>query len=538
MDHSQLTLMSDTQKKKESFDPKKVVFRPAKTSVFWVMIQPEEDLEILRKTPTASNYFYVTKDKDYQPLKRYFELVDHYLVMRKSADKVPIDYLDLTFLHVDLVKEKKGSKTYYILRLCNIQMYDALITNDERIAYKWYFLLTQHCVGIEFKQMYHLHTDKSIGSGAFGCVFFADLNIGGFFGKRAVKVYSKESIFRKVPKQKNRDIARKSIVNEVNILRKLDNPHVLKLYEVYEDQSSKEIYMVTEAYFGDTLGKRLSEKQGHRFSIWDCLQIIKRILKGVAYLHDLKIIHRDLKPANIVFKDSDGSYDLAIIDFGFATEEHNYNRLFTQCGTKGYVAPEMITKLPYNCKSDMFAVGVIFYEIFTGHAPFYKAGDANIYERNKEANPTYDWKELDMEVTEEQEVLLLSFMKKLITRDPAERMSAKEALEHPLFSLLQSKSSTLEQSIAPRKKDLVGFLNQTKNYKFEEENPDCSSEEFPFDSPEVKPKVKEGMTLSAVKDPPEMKKANIENGEESPAFPDLCLKRTCSDGKKLSPTLH
>jgi serine/threonine protein kinase len=136
---------------------------------------------------------------------------------------------------------------------------------------------------------------------------------------------------------------------------------VIKTHEVYEDDSF--VYLVTDAYFGGTLAQRMEKKPDMRFSIRDCLEIIRKILKGVEYVHGLSIIHRDIKPANIMFKDEDSSNDLVIIDFGFATLQQEYNKLFTSCGTNGYTAPEMLRKEPYNTKSDIFGVGVLFYQM-------------------------------------------------------------------------------------------------------------------------------------------------------------------------------
>jgi calcium/calmodulin-dependent protein kinase I len=147
----------------------------------------------------------------------------------------------------------------------------------------------------------------------------------------------------------------------VNTLRKLDHPNVIKTHEVYEDDSS--VYLVTDAYYGGTLAQRMEKKPDMRFSIRDCLEIIRKVLKGVDYVHGLNIIHRDIKPANIMLKDEDSSNDLVIIDFGFATLQMEYNKLFTSCGTNGYTAPEMLRKEPYDTKSDIFGVGVLFYQM-------------------------------------------------------------------------------------------------------------------------------------------------------------------------------
>ena len=481
-----------------SFDKARVVFRPAKTSEFWVLIKHgDQKMPALKQKPAASNYFLVTKGTDAKPLKRYFELVGHYLVARESADKVPIDYLNLSYLHIYLIKEHntKRNLMLYILRLTNIQVFDNLITTDERLAQKWYFLLMRHCVGIRVADFYELYPNRQLGQGQYGSVHLARFKSGGALDDRAIKVYRKEEIFQPDPKDlgcgkfspederkfklKN-TIRRKAIVEEINILRKLDCPHLLKLHEVYEDHDSDQICIVTQAYFGGSLSDRINKKPNSRFSIWDCLQITQRILEGLEYLHDFRIIHRDLKPDNIVFHDSDGSYDLAIIDFGFATHEDDYKKLFVFCGTPGYMAPEVLNRQHYDCRADMFAVGVIFYRMLTGHGPFTaktSPGGKSFEQRVLDASPIYDWKELEMEITEKQSALLVDFMKRLITQKAETRMRPREALAHELFSLLQVKSSTVEQHTSPKKSLLEVEIERDKGEIVAEGNPQVTSED-------------------------------------------------------------
>jgi calcium/calmodulin-dependent protein kinase I len=78
----------------------------------------------------------------------------------------------------------------------------------------------------------------------------------------------------------------------------------------------------------------------------------------LAYLEDKKIIHRDMKPENIVFARKDDQSMPVLIDLGFATFEKDFKLLFTRCGTPGYVAPEVLNDKDYNCKADLFSLGV------------------------------------------------------------------------------------------------------------------------------------------------------------------------------------
>lgn len=84
------------------------------------------------------------------------------------------------------------------------------------------------------------------------------------------------------------------------------------------------------------------------------------MLDGLEYLHSREIMHRDLKPENILCKSKD-DLEIGIVDLGFATFFQDYDSLFLKCGTPGYVAPEILNDLPYDCKVDIYSAGIILY---------------------------------------------------------------------------------------------------------------------------------------------------------------------------------
>ena len=80
-------------------------------------------------------------------------------------------------------------------------------------------------------------------------------------------------------------------------------------------------------------------------------------------------MHRDLKLDNIILENNK-EIEICILDFGFATFFKNYRSLFTSCGTPGYIAPEILDEKEYDCKCDVYSLGIIFYIILTGKMAF------------------------------------------------------------------------------------------------------------------------------------------------------------------------
>ena len=156
-----------------------------------------------------------------------------------------------------------------------------------------------------------------------------------------------------------------TVLNEVSLLKSLRHPNIVKLFDFFE--TPERFYIVMQKCSGDVLDRVVGLK---RYTESDARQLANGLIKGVKYLHERKIAHRDLKPQNLLLENSDDNTSVKICDFGFAKRVHVPQSLTTLCGSKHYVAPELLKNHPYDESADMWSVGVIVYFLLSGYLPF------------------------------------------------------------------------------------------------------------------------------------------------------------------------
>ncbi|CAD8076283.1 unnamed protein product [Paramecium primaurelia] len=198
--------------------------------------------------------------------------------------------------------------------------------------------------------------NKEIGSGYSSKVYLGEhINTKQ---KVAIKIISSQTYTTPIQKS--------LLKNEISILLRIDHQHLMKVYEV--SQSSNNTYIVTEFCNEGNLEQQMKKTE---FSVPRVLSILRQISLGIQALHQKKIIHRDLKPANILIHDN--IYKLA--DFGFALIEDQFESIIKKfnVGTPLYMAPEILSNNQYSEKSDIWALGIMSYELIFNSIPPYKA---------------------------------------------------------------------------------------------------------------------------------------------------------------------
>jgi len=151
---------------------------------------------------------------------------------------------------------------------------------------------------------------------------------------------------------------------ELEIQWRLNHPNIVRLYGYFYDEQN--IYTVLEYCPGGNLFQRLRREKS--FDERKAKYVIAQIVEALIYLQERNIIHRDIKPENILIVDTERMH-VKLCDFGWSTHTIDERRT-TFCGTVDYVAPELVYAEPYTEKVDLWAVGILTFELLLGHAPF------------------------------------------------------------------------------------------------------------------------------------------------------------------------
>lgn len=288
----------------------------------------------------------------------------------------------------------------------------------------------------DYQQDYKILSE--IGQGSFGKVL-----------KVQHLLYPDQIYAMKVIKRRSQDDER-MIIQEINSLKKLDHPNIMKVYEFYSD--SDNYYLILEYCQGQELFDYLIN-QG-TFNEINAAKIMYQLLSSVSHAHNHNVVHRDLKPENIMIQKSKETNDLniKIIDWGFSTIFSSNETLKENYGTAYYVAPEVLLK-KYNNKCDIWSCGVILYIMLIGSPPI----NSSIQElkiAQKDLNDAYlpslreklicnklitgNYKIL-IDVYSDLSLNVKDLLHKMLTRNVESRPLANELLQHEWFKHENSK---------------------------------------------------------------------------------------------------
>lgn len=263
--------------------------------------------------------------------------------------------------------------------------------------------------GMRFDELYRLK--GVLGTGAFSTVREGHHKATG----------NQSFAIKCVNRKKLSEEDESALLDEVSILQEMKHAHIIRLFDFFVEQST--YYLVMERMSGGELFDRIVAKAYYNEK--EARDVCKILLEAVGHCHQNNVAHRDLKPENLLLLSEDDDSAVKIADFGFAKKVAAPQSLTTQCGTPGYVAPEILEGIPYDTRADMWSVGVILYILLGGYPPFIENNQRDLFRKIRRGEYEFH-EEYWGTVSNEAKNLIAS----LLTVDCAKRLDAAQALQN------------------------------------------------------------------------------------------------------------
>lgn len=247
------------------------------------------------------------------------------------------------------------------------------------------------------------------------------------------------------------EAVRERFVREARSMAALNDPHIIQIYFIGEDQGQP--FFVMEFVEGESLGSML--KRDHRLTVEQAAKIIHQTAQGLATAHDAGVIHRDIKPGNLMIT---ARGQVKIADFGIALSNQDLSKKLTSTGefvgTPGYLSPEVCLGKPVDRRSDIFSLGIVLFEMLTGKMPFndesplglmlevVRAEIPDVRSLNSDADPD-----------------IARILSRMIVKEPADRYQSCHELvadlaAHPLVA--RGGPITVQTKLSPAAATMVG----------------------------------------------------------------------------------
>lgn len=208
-------------------------------------------------------------------------------------------------------------------------------------------------------------------------------------------------------------------VREAKSMAALNDPHIIQIFFIGEDEGTP--YFAMEYVTGESLSQRL--KRDGNLSVKDARKILSETAEGLATAHAHGVVHRDIKPGNLMINDRGR---VKIADFGIAMVQ-DYSKRLTNTGefvgTPGYLSPEVCIGQQVDQRSDIFALGIVFFEMLTGQIPFTEVSPLGMMLEVVKADIP-DVRTINSEVDERT----CNILKRMIAKDPEQRYQSCDEL--------------------------------------------------------------------------------------------------------------
>ncbi|XP_052825204.1 twitchin isoform X2 [Octopus bimaculoides] len=249
---------------------------------------------------------------------------------------------------------------------------------------------------------------EELGSGAFGVVHRC-------IEKSTGRVFVAKFINTPYPLDKV------TVRNEINVMNHLHHPQLMNLHDAFDDKY--EMVLIFEFLSGGELFDRIAAED-YKMSEAEVINYMRQVCEGLKHMHENSIVHLDIKPENIMCE-TKKSTQVKIIDFGLATKLNPDEIVKVTTATAEFAAPEIVDREAVGFYTDMWAVGVLAYVLLSGLSPFAGEDDLETLQNVKRC----DW-DFDEEAFSNVSAEAKDFIKRLLLRNPAKRLTVHEAIDH------------------------------------------------------------------------------------------------------------
>ena len=287
----------------------------------------------------------------------------------------------------------------------------------------------ENLAGVLLAERYLL--EKMIGQGGTADTYVARDNV--LRRDVAVKILTDRSVE-----------VRRRFLREAQAMATLNHPNIVAVYDAGESDGYG--YIVMEF----VRGKTLRELEGGSISYHTAIRYLMQVLTALEYAHNTGIIHRDIKPANIISSEGDDDV-VKLMDFGLSRRTSDMTQTTKTgqiVGTIAYLPPERFLSRPADPRSDLYSVGIVMYELFTGTVPFRNDTDdlvATIFSHVNDSPAT------PRQVNRNIPVPLERVISKAIEKDPQKRFQTATEFLSELKRLITPTSTAHEQSMGTGK---------------------------------------------------------------------------------------
>lgn len=296
----------------------------------------------------------------------------------------------------------------------------------------------------------------NVGSGSMGEVSFvkkkqvasermAELSASQHDEMKSQKTKRRKYACKTINTVRFTDAEIKEFMNEISILRDLDHPNIIQMFEVYKKK--RKCWIIMELCTGGDLTKRIDEMTEMNVAV-----VMGQIVRAISYMHSRNVCHRDIKMENILYTDSSPDSSVKLIDFGLSDKFTKGEKMQKACGTIYSAAPEVLTGQGATEYTDIWSIGCLAFIMLSGEYPFLKEMsdllDGEKMNRLKGAEFTFSYAWQLRGISQ----YARDFVTRCLQKEPAQRWTAKEALEFTRgkwIPYLESMEKAKESRVVP-----------------------------------------------------------------------------------------